>query len=156
MARVKATPGERGTQRRGPSAYAGAAPRRRDDRAARRRARARREHRADARRGADGERAAEQDAEPRAPRSLEQPRRGHPLGHRQQPHEREAEHDEHEAAICLARLGVDEPPTAAAPAPRTTKTTEKPAMNGTLEIATRRAVPRSPSRPASTAETAER
>ena len=48
------------------------------------------------------------------------------------------------------------PPTAAAPAPTSTKTAVKPMMNGTLESATRRAVPRSPRRPASTAETADR
>ena len=48
------------------------------------------------------------------------------------------------------------PPRAAAPAPISTKITLKPAMNGTLESATRRAMPRSPRCVASTADTAER
>src|SRR3954470_21263633 len=59
-------------------------------------------------------------------------------------------------AIASRVSASTKPPTAAAPAPISTKTTEKPAMNGTLEIATRRAMPRSPRRPASTAETADR
>ena len=47
-------------------------------------------------------------------------------------------------------------PTAAAPAPRTTKTIVKPRMNGTLASAIRRPTPRSPSRSISTAEIADR
>ena len=58
-------------------------------------------------------------------------------------------------AISL-RLLVDESPIAAAPAPSATKTTVKPSRNGTLATTTRRGTPRSPSRFASTAETADR
>ena len=47
-------------------------------------------------------------------------------------------------------------PIAAAPAPSTTKTTVKPRMKGRLETTTRRAVPRWPSCPASTLESAAR
>ena len=48
------------------------------------------------------------------------------------------------------------PPIAAAPAPRITKTTVKPAMNGRLPSATLRAAPGLPRRSASIADTAER
>ena len=48
------------------------------------------------------------------------------------------------------------PPTSAAPTPRSTKNAVKPATNGMLAATTRRAVPGSPSRSASTAEIAER
>ncbi len=47
-------------------------------------------------------------------------------------------------------------PIAAAPAPRSTKTTVNPAMKGRLANATRRAAPGCPSRSASIAETADR
>src|SRR5207253_7829545 len=47
-------------------------------------------------------------------------------------------------------------PIAAAPAPSTTKTTVKPRMNGRLATTTRRVLARSPSRPVSTLERAER
>src|SRR5437868_9496084 len=47
-------------------------------------------------------------------------------------------------------------PIAAAPAPRTTKTTVNPSTNGMLATSTRRVVPVSPSRPGSTLESADR
>src|SRR4029079_16096280 len=47
-------------------------------------------------------------------------------------------------------------PTSPAPAPSATKSTVNPATNGRLARKTRLVVPGSPSRPASTAETAER
>src|SRR5437667_9151169 len=47
-------------------------------------------------------------------------------------------------------------PTRPAPAPSATKSTVKPATNGRLARETRLVVPASPSRPASTAETADR
>ena len=45
-------------------------------------------------------------------------------------------------ASCVRAVAERTLPTAAAPAPRTTKTTVKPRMNGRLETTTRRAVPR--------------
>src|SRR5687768_11025495 len=48
------------------------------------------------------------------------------------------------------------PPTSAAPTPSSTKNAVNPSTNGTLPVITRLAVPRSPSRSASTAETADR
>ncbi len=54
------------------------------------------------------------------------------------------------------RLGTSRPPTSAAPTPSRTKKAVNPSTNGMLDTTTRRAVPRSPSRSASTAETAER
>ena len=59
-------------------------------------------------------------------------------------------------ASCVRAVAERTLPTAAAPAPRTTKTTVKPRMNGRLETTTRRAVPRCPSWPASTLESAAR
>ncbi len=59
-------------------------------------------------------------------------------------------------AISFCASPETTPPIAAAPAPSTTKTTVKPATNGRLEVTTRRATPRSPSRFASTLERAER
>ena len=61
-------------------------------------------------------------------------------------------------AICSSRnwLRVIESPTAAAPAPSRTKTATSPATNGRLATTTRRAAPGSPSRSASTDDTAER
>jgi len=47
-------------------------------------------------------------------------------------------------------------PTRPAPAPSATKSTVNPATNGRLARKTRLVVPGSPSRPASTAETADR
>ena len=70
------------------------------------------EHRPDARRGADGERAAEQDARAAASRLLQQPGSDEALRPRQQPHEREPEHDEDEARDALEEELVAEDATA--------------------------------------------
>ena len=59
-------------------------------------------------------------------------------------------------AISVCVVFATELAIAAAPAPSTTNTTVKPAMNGTLASTTRRAEPRSPRRVTSTADTAER
>jgi hypothetical protein len=59
-------------------------------------------------------------------------------------------------AISVCALPDTVLPIAAAPAPSTTKTTVKPRMNGRLATTTRRALPRSPRRPVSTLEIAER
>ena len=61
-------------------------------------------------------------------------------------------------ATCSSRnwLRVNESPIAAAPAPSKTKNVTSPATNGRLETTTRRAAPGSPSRSASTDDTAER
>src|SRR5205823_14414318 len=59
-------------------------------------------------------------------------------------------------AISDRRAGASTLPIPAAPAPRATKTTVNPSMNGRLPRSTRRATPGSPSRSASTAETADR
>src|SRR3954452_1827819 len=59
-------------------------------------------------------------------------------------------------AIFVRVSWSSHPPSAAAPAPRTTKTTVKPSANGTLAATTRRAEPRSPRRSTSTDEIADR
>ena len=59
-------------------------------------------------------------------------------------------------AISCCDFHESTSPIAPAPAPSATKTRVKPAKNGRLAVTTRRAVPRSPSLPGSTAETAER
>ena len=59
-------------------------------------------------------------------------------------------------AIFVRVSWSTQPPSAAAPAPRTTKTTVKPSAKGTLAAITRRAIPRSPSRSTSTAVIADR
>src|SRR5262245_31294271 len=59
-------------------------------------------------------------------------------------------------ASSLCERGESTPTTAAAPAPIATKTIVKPRMNGRLATTTRRATPGSPSRAASTFETADR
>ena len=59
-------------------------------------------------------------------------------------------------AIFVRVSRSTQPPSAAAPAPSTTKTTVKPSANGTLAATTRRAIPRSPSRSTSTAVIADR
>ena len=95
--------------------------------------------------------------EPRRARAGEQPRRQHALRHGQQADEREPEHDEDEAGDLRAGLRRERRSRSPRPpAPSTTKTTVKPKMNGRLETTTRRTVPRSPSRPASTLESAAR
>ena len=87
----------------------------------------------------------------------EQARRDSALGPRQQPDEREPDHDQQEAGELESAVAWSSTlPIAAAPAPSRTKTTVKPRMNGRLASATRRPAPRSPRRPASTADTAER
>ena len=79
----------------------------RDGAAARREHEDRGEHRADARGGADGERAAEQRVRPAAAGVLQQARRDRALRPRQQPDEREPDHDQHEAGDLDLRLLVD-------------------------------------------------
>ena len=119
----------------------------------------RRQHGADARRRADRERAAEQHARAAAPRALHEPGTDEPLGPRQQAHEREPEDDEDEPCDPLEQeLVAGRGPLRCswAPTPSATKTAVKPSTNGMLASTTRRAEPRSPSRSASTAETAER
>ena len=61
-------------------------------------------------------------------------------------------------ATCSSRnwLRTNESPTAAAPAPSSTKTLTRPATKGRLETTTRRDAPGSPSRSASTEDTADR
>ena len=59
-------------------------------------------------------------------------------------------------ATCVRAVAERTEPTAAAPAPSTTKTTVKPTMNGMLDITTRRVVPRWPRWPASTFDSAAR
>jgi hypothetical protein len=61
-------------------------------------------------------------------------------------------------AICSSKnwFRVMDSPTAAAPAPSSTKTATRPATKGRLERTTRRPAPGSPRRSASTEETAER
>ena len=79
--------------------------------------------------------------EPRRRAPASRPGRQHALRHGQEADEREPEHDEDEARDLRRRaLPRGRCPTAAAPAPRTTKTTVKPKMNGMLETTTRRAV----------------
>src|SRR5204862_3792906 len=59
-------------------------------------------------------------------------------------------------ACTRVEFSETESPTRPAPAPSATNSAVNPATNGRLPINTRRVVPGSPSRPASTAETAER
>ena len=59
-------------------------------------------------------------------------------------------------ATSVCAFGDSTLTIAADPAPSRTNTTVKPRMNGMLAIATRRDAPRSPNRPASTLDTAER
>src|SRR5215469_14995874 len=59
-------------------------------------------------------------------------------------------------ACTRVEFSETELPTSPAPAPSATKRAVNPATNGRLPIKTRRVVPGSPSRPASTAETADR
>ena len=86
---------------------------------------------------------------PRAP--CDEPGADEPLGPRQEAHEREPEHDEHEARDLLEQeLVAEEAAADAAPRRRraATKTAVKPRTNGMLAMTTRRAVPGSPSRSA--------
>ncbi len=116
----------------------------------------RREHDADAGRGTNSRRAPSSTLDPRRRSAREEARREEPLRPRQKADEREPEHDEHEAGQLDLPVEGQHAADAAAPAPRITKTTVNPAMNGGLPSATLRAAPGFPSRSASMADTADR
>ena len=115
-----------------------------------------REHGADARRRAHGERAAEQRARAAPARAGEQARRDDALRHRQQADEGEPEHDEHEArdlGLRVRRDGVADRRGAGAEHDEDDREAEDERQAREHDAAR---VPRSPSRPASTLESAER
>ena len=95
--------------------------------------------------------------EPRPPRALEHARRDDSLRPRQQAHERQPEHDEHETGDLVAPLGVDVAADRGRPGPeRDEDYGEADEERDARDDDPLRATPRSPSRSASTADTADR
>ena len=96
--------------------------------------------------------------EPRRRASWTRPAPSSRCGHGSRPMNAKPKTIRTKPAICSIRnwFCVNESPIAAAPAPSRTKTVTSPATNGRLERTTRRDEPGSPSRSASTDETAER
>ena len=132
-----------------------------DDRARDRSGRARehedrRKHGADARRCTDSEGAAEQNRRTALADALHELRRKRPFGPGQQPDEPDPITTSAKPAISVCVSLATTLAIAAAPAPRMTKTTVKPAMNGRLAATILLPTPRSPKRSTSIAETAER
>ena len=92
-------------------------------------------------------------------RALDEPGADEALGPRQQPHEREPEDDEHEAGGPLEQELVAEEPgpiELGADPEHDEDEREAERRTGCSRATTRRAEPRSPSRSASTDDTAER